>query len=124
MSEDLTKDIKQKYDTKPTIETVLERINALDQTLNVRIDKLQDQVNIRLDRIESEVKKTHSEFYDLRADFRELRSALIEHIPSLNPCEAQVDSTPCAHGMSCGRCETFYKCLHEIFAVGVGVRGD
>ncbi|PYS49040.1 MAG: hypothetical protein DMF68_11280 [Acidobacteria bacterium] len=83
MSEDLTKDIKQKYDTKPTIETVLERINALDQTLNVRIDKLQDQVNIRLDRIESEVKKTHSEFYDLRADFRELRSALIEHIPAL-----------------------------------------
>ncbi|HKC62392.1 MAG TPA: hypothetical protein VKB86_02085 [Pyrinomonadaceae bacterium] len=83
MSEDPTKDIEQKYDTKPTIETVLERINALDQTLNVRIDKLQDQVNIRLNRIESEVKKTHSEFYDLRADFRELRSALIEHIPAL-----------------------------------------
>ena len=83
MSEDPTKDIEQKYDTKPTIETVLERINALDQTLNARMDKLQDQVNIRLDRIESEVKKTHSEFYDLRADFRELRSALIEHIPAL-----------------------------------------
>jgi predicted nuclease with TOPRIM domain len=83
VSEDPTKDIEQKYDTKPTIETVLERINALDQTLNARMDKLQDQVNIRLDRIESEVKKTHSEFYDLRADFRELRSALIEHIPAL-----------------------------------------
>ena len=98
MSEDPTKDIKQKYDTKPTIETVLERLNALEQTLatrfeqaltihvdelTTRIDKLQEQINIRFDRIASEVKETHSELYTLRADFTELRRALGEHIPAL-----------------------------------------
>ena len=86
MSEDPTKDIEQKYDTKPTIETVLERINDFRSAMERRLDgldKRMDGFDVRLDRIESEVKKIHSEFYDLRADFRELKSALIEHIPAL-----------------------------------------
>jgi hypothetical protein len=68
MSDDLTKNIEEKYQTKPTIETILERINALDERLGVR-----------LDRIESEVKLTHSELYALRADFTELKGAIKEH---------------------------------------------
>ena len=86
MSEDPAIDIEQKYDTKPTIETVLERIDDFRSAMEKRLDGLDrriDGFDVRLDRIESEVKKTHSEFYDLRADFRELRSALIEHIPAL-----------------------------------------
>ncbi|HKC65771.1 MAG TPA: hypothetical protein VKB86_19165 [Pyrinomonadaceae bacterium] len=72
MSEDPTKDMSQKYDTKPTIETVLESISEL------RVD-----MQIRLDRIESEVKQTHSELYSLRADFIELKRSLGEHLPAL-----------------------------------------
>lgn len=83
MSEDPTKDMSQKYDTKPTIETVLERINALEAGVNNRLDKMQEQLSIRLDRIESEVKQTHSELYSLRADFTELKSSINEHLPSL-----------------------------------------
>ncbi|PYS76535.1 MAG: hypothetical protein DMF67_17365 [Acidobacteria bacterium] len=90
MSGDPTKDIGEKYSTKPTIETVLERINALDEKLSARVDgfekrieeritSFEERVGIRLDRIESEVKKTHSEFYDMRADFTELRAAIREH---------------------------------------------
>jgi archaellum component FlaC len=73
LSEDTTKDISSKYNTAPTIETVLERIDALSQNLNARIDKLEEQVGIRLDRIESEVKATHSEMFTLRADFKEFK---------------------------------------------------
>jgi predicted nuclease with TOPRIM domain len=79
MSDEPTKDIAEKYDTKPTIETVLERINALGEQLNARVDRLEEQLDIRLDRIESEVKLTHSEVYALRADFKELKSDLKVH---------------------------------------------
>lgn len=90
MSDEPTKDIAEKYDTKPTIETVLERINALgaqlnarvdslEEKLNARVDRLEEQLDIRLDRIESEVKLTHSEVYALRADFKELKSDLKVH---------------------------------------------
>ena len=78
MSEEKTKDMAQKYDTKPTIETVLERIVALEQGINARIDKMEERLGVRLDRIESEVKLTHSELYSMRADFTELRSGFNE----------------------------------------------
>ena len=99
MNEDPTQDISQKYDTKPTMETVMDAINALrdemragfdrvdakfdemDRRLSGRIDSLDGSLKVRLDRIESEVKQTHSEFYALRADFQELKSALKEHLP-------------------------------------------
>ena len=54
--------------TKPTIETVLERMSGMEERLGVR-----------LDRIESVVHSTRGEMLDLRADFRELRTQLREH---------------------------------------------
>ena len=72
MSEEPTKEMSQKYDTKPTIETVLERIN-----------EMRVEMEVRFDRIESIASGTRSEFLTLRADFRELRHALGEHIPAL-----------------------------------------
>ena len=50
------------YATKPTLETLLDRLVAMEERLN-----------IRLDRIEAEVKLTRSEFLTLRADFREFK---------------------------------------------------
>lgn len=90
MSEEETRDISKKYDTKPTIETVLERIGTLEVALNQRLEgfetgandrfqKFEDRIDVRLDRIESEVKLTHSELFSLRADFRELKSEIGKH---------------------------------------------
>jgi predicted nuclease with TOPRIM domain len=84
MSDEPTKDIAEKHDTKPTIETVLEMMVSLRDEMRAgfaRIESRVDQLDIRLDRIESEVKKTHSEFYDLRADFKEMKSELKVHEP-------------------------------------------
>lgn len=84
MSDEPTKDIEEKYNTKPTMETVLERITQLGEQLNTRFDMLESHGNaldIRLDRIESEVKLTHSEVYALRADFKELKKDLKVHEP-------------------------------------------
>ena len=83
MSEDTTKDMSQKYDTKPTIETVLERINEMHVELRSEIKGLRVEMDVRFDRIESIVSGTRSEFLTLRADFRELKHALGEHIPAL-----------------------------------------
>lgn len=83
MSEERTEDMARKYETKPTLETLLERINALGAQFNARLDTMEEHLSIRLDRIESDVKKTQSDFHSLRADFTELRSALREHLPAL-----------------------------------------
>jgi hypothetical protein len=80
------------YATKPTLETLLERMNGLEERLFARLDHVEERLLgveerlfIRLDRIESEVKQSHSELYALRADFTELRAALKEHLPALKP---------------------------------------
>jgi hypothetical protein len=73
------------YTTKPTLETLMERMNGLEERLFARLDHVEERLFVRLDRIESEVKLTHSELYALRADFTELRSALKEHLPALKP---------------------------------------
>jgi hypothetical protein len=71
--------------TKPTIETLLERVNlvldenrALREAIEIRLDGFREVIEIRLDRIESEVKITHSELFSLRADFKELRAGFHE----------------------------------------------
>ena len=74
MSEDPTKDIGQKYDTRPTLETLLEEVRAGFKAVDKHFHELESRLSVRLDRIESEVKQTHSELYALRADFTELRS--------------------------------------------------
>lgn len=86
MSGDPTKDIKQKYDTKPTIETVLTEMRDGFARIERRLDEFAEWRNdfdVRLDRVESVVNQTRSEMLTLRADFKELKSALIEHIPAL-----------------------------------------
>jgi len=89
MSEnDPTKDISAKYDTKPTIETILEELRSFRagvekrfDSFDTRIARFEERIEARLDRIESEVKKTGSEFYEMRADFRDFKKELREHFP-------------------------------------------
>ncbi|HEU4593888.1 MAG TPA: hypothetical protein VFS10_01880 [Pyrinomonadaceae bacterium] len=71
MSEDAT--------TKPTIETVLERVNALGEKIDgfrdyfeTRFSSFRNEVEIRLDRIESMTNQTRAEMLTLRADFKEI----------------------------------------------------
>ena len=56
--------------TKPTIETVLERISALSTELR----DFRMTMDMRLDRIESFAHQTHSDVLALRADFKEFKS--------------------------------------------------
>jgi uncharacterized protein (DUF111 family) len=79
MSEDPTKDIGQKYQTNPTIQTVLERIDEFRASMERRFDDL----DVRVDRVESVVNATRSEMLTLRADFKELRNLLKEHLPAV-----------------------------------------
>ncbi|MGI9108258.1 MAG: hypothetical protein ACR2G4_18675 [Pyrinomonadaceae bacterium] len=88
MSEENTQNMSQRYDTKPTIETVLERLSALGTEMREgfariekrldNVDKRLDDFDVRLDRMESDVSKTRSEMLTLRADFKELRAHLKE----------------------------------------------
>ena len=68
--------------TKPTLETVLERINALGdksdsfhEGLESKLDSFREEIGIRLDRIESVTNATRAEMLTLRADFREFRAS-------------------------------------------------
>jgi hypothetical protein len=99
MSEDAT--------TKPTMETILERINALGEKFDAhrsdietkfdslrddietrlgnfraevetRLDNFREEVGIRLDRIEGVTNQVRAEVLTLRADFRELRLSIKE----------------------------------------------
>jgi uncharacterized phage infection (PIP) family protein YhgE len=84
MSEDTTKNLEEKYSTKPTIETVLDSINSLGQTINARIDGLETNLNARIDRVETSlntringletnlntrIEGLETSLYDLRANF-------------------------------------------------------
>jgi len=91
--------------TKPTIETVLERMNAMEQRLGdrigvldvgvsdrisaseqrlgERIDALEERLDTRLDRMENLITINRSEFLELRMDYRDVRAQLKEHIPTL-----------------------------------------
>ncbi len=79
MSEDLTEDIGRKYQTKPTLETVLESTASFRTMVESRLDDM----DVRIDRVESVVNATRSEMLTLRADFKELRAALREHFTAL-----------------------------------------
>ena len=68
-------------DTKPTLETVLERIGNLRQEMNERFDEQKKNFadfDVRIDRIESVVNATRSEMLTLRADFREFKQKVEE----------------------------------------------
>ena len=66
-------------DTKPTLETILERMEAFRGEVIGRFDSLET----RLDRVESMTNQTRAEMLTLRADFRDLRAGLKEHLPAL-----------------------------------------
>ena len=69
--------------TKPTIETVLERMGMMEQRINQRIGVTEERLDSRLDRLESVANITRGEMLELRADFRDLRAQLREHFPAL-----------------------------------------
>ena len=73
MSEDAT--------TRPTIETVLERIHALGERMNegfaavgTRLDKMEE----RLDQMDTRLDRTQAMVHEMRADFREFRTQFKE----------------------------------------------
>jgi len=70
MSEDKTQDISQRYDTKPTLEVILEEVRAT----RAEQRDFREYVEVRLDRIESMTNQTRAEMLTLRADFKEFRA--------------------------------------------------
>jgi cupin superfamily acireductone dioxygenase involved in methionine salvage len=87
-------------DTKPTLETVLERIDAvrtnlggLREEMNRRFDehdkrfaeqkKILSDFDVRIDRIEGVAGMTRSDVVNLRADFREFRQKVEEVVKSV-----------------------------------------
>lgn len=77
MSEERTQNLEQKYDKKPTLDTVLERLGEIEARFGKRFDALE----IRLDRTASASYETRSEMPGLRADFKELKGQIKEHFP-------------------------------------------
>jgi RNA binding exosome subunit len=79
-------------DTKPTLETILERLDNLRQEMNRRFDehdkrfdeqkKILFDFDVRLDRIEGVATMTRSDLVNLRADFREFRQKVEEVMKS------------------------------------------
>lgn len=84
MSEDKTQDIQQRYDTKPTLETILEELRAMRTSIENKLENVESRLegfenrlenfDVRLDRIESVASQTRAEMLTLRADFREFIS--------------------------------------------------
>ena len=76
MSEDAT--------TKPTIETVLERINALGERMDEgfiavhtrlnQMDERFDRMDERLEQMDTRLDRTQAMVHEMRADFREFRA--------------------------------------------------
>ena len=67
--------------TKPTLDTILERINAQGEEMRVgfvSVGQRLDRIEIRLDRVESRLDRVESMVLDVRADFRDFRAALRE----------------------------------------------
>lgn len=51
MSEDVTRNIEEKYDTQPTIKTVLERLSSIEQSFNQRLNSLEQRMDERFDEV-------------------------------------------------------------------------
>ena len=69
--------------TRPTLDTVLERINALDTTVHGNIESLRQEVKAfrvavedRLEEIETRLDRTQGIALETRADLRELKADL------------------------------------------------
>lgn len=79
MIEDPTKDIGQKYETNPTLETILKEMRAGFAAVNARLNG----IDARLDRMEAQLDRVTSVAHETRAELRELKTQLKEHFPSL-----------------------------------------
>ena len=67
--------------TRPTIETVLERINALGEHMNegfAAVHTRLNQMDERLEQMDTRLDRTQAIVHELRADFREIRGRFKE----------------------------------------------
>lgn len=71
MSDDLT--------TKPTLERLLEMMRELGERMDARFDRLEE----RLERVETRMDRVESIALETRADVRDLKRQLKEHLPAL-----------------------------------------
>ena len=74
MSEEPTQDLTQKYDTKPTIETVLTEMRAGFARVEERFVAFETRIEkmaLQLERVTSVVHETRAELLELRMEFRE-----------------------------------------------------
>ncbi|MGB9182405.1 MAG: hypothetical protein WCB68_24455 [Pyrinomonadaceae bacterium] len=90
MNEDTTKDISSKYDTKPTLEQVLDRINALGLELHKELQEIRSEVKeqlremkerldgfeLRFDKLDDKIDVLNGDVLSLRADARRDRRGL------------------------------------------------
>jgi hypothetical protein len=76
MSEDKTRDMSQRYDTKPTLEVILEEVRGA----RAEQRDFREYIEVRLDRIESMTNQTRAEMLTLRADFKEFRAHFKEPV--------------------------------------------
>ncbi len=67
--------------TRPTIETVLERINALGERMNegfAAVGTKLDKMEARLEQMDTRLDRTQAMVHEMRADFREFRAQFKE----------------------------------------------
>jgi hypothetical protein len=64
VSEEPTKDLGQKYDTQPTIETVVQMLREMREHMDARFDR----VDARLDKIERKISILNDDVLSIRAD--------------------------------------------------------
>ena len=83
MSEDKTQDMSERYDTKPTLDTILEELRSFRASVEERFEALENKFDVRLERIETELDRVRAVAHETRADVRELRSVLKEHFPAI-----------------------------------------
>ena len=70
---------EKQYITKPGVTAILERIDALDKKWDKRFSVIED----RLNRMDSRLDRIEAMSLEARADLRDLRDALKEHLPQL-----------------------------------------
>ena len=81
MSEDPTKDIGQKYDTRPILETLLTEMREGFKAMNSRLDGVDarlDRLELRLEKVEGQLDRVTSVAHETRADLRELKGRIKE----------------------------------------------
>jgi chromosome segregation ATPase len=71
VSEEPTKDLGQKYDTQPTIETVVQMLGEMREEIRAGFEAVNarfDRVDARLDKIERKISILNDDVLSIRAD--------------------------------------------------------